>query len=105
MNLSPQDRDRLTNLIQYLPARDVGWTLEKAQHFLDVTKRRASQASKRLIKHRVPGPSPTSAEGLMILIEHMLDTPKLSKTYVTEPEKRAVRLWHKLVRAEAKGRA
>lgn len=105
MNLSPQDRDRLIALIQYLPARDTSWTLEKALHFLDVTKRRAMQASKRLIKHRVPGPSPTSPEGLMIMIEHMLDTPKLSKTYVTEPEKRAVHLWHTLVRAEAKGQA
>jgi len=96
------DKQILLELVRFLPLRQAGWSEAQACSFLRRQGLRAQAASRRLLDHREPGLAlPNSQEGLMAFIEMLLDQPKLSKTFVTNPEKRAIRLWHRVVRDRA----
>lgn len=92
-------RPELESLVRFLPARDAGWTDAQACAFLARQGLRAQTASRRLLEHRDRTLAlPESKEGLMAFVEMLLDHPKHHKTWVTNPERRAIRLWHRVVR-------
>jgi hypothetical protein len=100
------DKRTLQELAAFLPARDAGWTEAQACAFLARQGLRAQAASRRLLDKRDPSLAlPTSREGLMAFVEMLLDQPKHHKTWVTNPERRAIRLWHRVVRAKDQAQA
>lgn len=86
-------------LIPYLPVRSAGWTQEQALAYVERQRRRALQASKRLLERRPVGtPLPRTPDDLMRLVD---DLAARKTCFLTQPEIRALRLWHRLVRANA----
>lgn len=91
-----QARTRFQALVQFLPVRNAGWTEDQAHAFVERMNRRARNATERLLNARPAGqPVPKNAEDMMLHVEWLMSQHRV---LITEPEKRAIRFWHKLVR-------